>query len=347
MDAINWGIATVPTFFLVLFLTSYRLEPRRLINGWLFNFFLVTFLAALAFFILRSQNMLLIAVTGTLFIIFVLLIVVFFALHLLWLIWNAIVVWRKESHSLGNMLTLLIALALLALEILSSVVPRFLPGPIYNALGVFIFLSGFYILVTLYNFLTILIIYNLRWPNYHQDFLIVLGAGLLHGDQVSPLLAARINAGIKFFFKQVSKGRPAPVMIFSGGQGGDEAIPEGLAMQRYAIAHGVPVDHTLVEDQSKTTFENMKFSAALMQQHHSGPYKATFFTNNYHLFRAGIYARLAHTPANGIGAATSFYFLPNAVIREYLALVLMYKRRHAVVLIGITLISLLFLLAGW
>lgn len=347
MDTISWAIAAVPTFFLVLFLTSFLLEPRRLINGWLFNFFLVTFLIALAFLILGSRNMLLTAVTGTLFIIFVLLIVVFFALHLLWLLWNAIVVWRRESHSLGNMLTLIIALALLALEVFSTMLPRFLPAPIYNALGMFIFLTGLYILVTLYNFLTVLILYNLRWPNYHQDFLIVLGAGLLHGDQVSPLLAARINAGIKFYFKQVKKGRPAPTMIFSGGQGGDETIPEGLAMQRYAIAHGIPADHTLVEDQSKTTYENMQFSAALMQQHHAGTYKATFFTNNYHLFRAGIYARLAHTPANGIGAATSFYFLPNAVIREYLAIILMYKRRHAIVLAGIIVISLLMLTNGW
>ena len=347
MEAISWAVASVPILFGLIFLTSYLWEPRRLINGWFFNFFLVTFLAALAYFILGSRNMLLIAVTGTLFVIFVMLIVVFFALHLLWLIWNAIVVWRKESHSLGNMLTLLIAFGLLALELLSTVVPRFLPAPIYNALGIFIFLSGFYVLVTLYNFLTILIIYNLRWPNYHQDFLIVLGAGLLNGDQVSPLLAARINAGIRFYQKQVQKGRPAPKIIFSGGQGGDEAIPEGLAMQRYAVSHGIPEADTLIEDQSKTTFENMKFSATLINQRHSGPYRATFFTNNYHLFRAGIYARLAGINANGQGAATSFYFLPNAVIREYLALVLMYKRRHMVVFGLIIALSLLFLLSGW
>ncbi|WP_225046606.1 YdcF family protein [Lacticaseibacillus kribbianus] len=316
-----------------LFATCFFREPRRLLNGLLFNLFAITVLTAAAGLILGSNNRLLIAVSATLFIILLLVIGVLFALHLVWLLWNARVVWRREGHSLGNALTLLLALALLLLEIAASVGRGFLPDPVYNGLAVFFSLSIAYELVALYNFLTALVLYNLYRPRRDKDFLIVLGAGLLGGDKVSPLLAARINAGIKFYDKQLAKTGKRATLVFSGGQGADEKLPEGLAMQRFAVAQGVPEADTLVEDASKTTYQNMLFSKRLIERQVKGaPYKAAFFTNNYHLLRAGIFARAAGLAANGVGAATSFYFLPNAVIREYLAFVVIHKRRHIVII---------------
>ncbi|WP_179394232.1 YdcF family protein [Lacticaseibacillus absianus] len=320
-------------FFGGLFFGSFLWEPRRLANGLLFNLFLIAGLGALAAWILQTGNRLLIAVCGTLFIIAILIIGLLFALHLVWLLWNAWVVWRREGHSLGNMLTLVLAGGLLLLELAASFGRQWLPDPLYNGLAVFFSLSIAYELVALYNFLTVLVLYNFYRPRHDQDFLIVLGAGLLDGERVSPLLAARINAGLRFYRKQIQKTGKHPVLIFSGGQGGDEKLPEGLAMQRYAIAQGIPAADTLVEDASKTTYQNMKFSAALIRSvWGERPFKATFFTNNYHLFRAGIFAKAAGLKANGVGAATSFYFLPNAVIREYLAFVVIHKRRHMIII---------------
>ncbi|SII38806.1 Uncharacterised protein [Mycobacteroides abscessus subsp. abscessus] len=56
---------------------------------------------------------------------------------------------------------------------------------------------------------------------------------------------------------------------------------------------------------------------------------------------------MAGIAANGVGGATSFYFLPNAVIREYLALVVLYKRRHAVAFGLIVLIAIAEFLRVW
>lgn len=253
-EALYWSLL-LPISFGALFFGSYLIEPRRLINGLLFNLFAIAFLFDLAIWILSSKNLLLIAVMGTLFIIIILLLFALFALHLLWLIWNAIVVWRKESHSMGNMLTLFIALGLVVLELGATYFRRFIPDFVYLPLSFMIIASMVYILISLYNFLTILTIYNLRIPHYNQDYLIVLGAGLLNGDQVSPLLAARINAASKFYRKQVKKGRPAPKIIYSGGQGGDETVSEGFAMQQYAIKSGIPASSTMVEGESKTTLK--------------------------------------------------------------------------------------------
>ncbi|MDE3316446.1 YdcF family protein [Lacticaseibacillus zeae] len=341
-------VFSIPIVLGIIFAISFTVEPRRLINGWLFNLFAVAFLFALALAILGSSNLLLISVTGTLFIITVLIVILIFTLHLFWLLWNAILVWRREGHSLSNMLTLYIAIGLLLLEIAASFGRRFIPEPIYITLAVFFSFGGLYVLLTLYNFLTVLVLYNLRPQPHNRTFLIVLGAGLLHGDQVSPLLASRIDTAIKFYHKQIKKGRPAPRIIFSGGKGGDETISEALAMQRYALGKGIPEKDTLLEDKSTTTLENMTFSKRLITQEvGEAPYKASFFTNNYHLFRAGIYARMAGIDANGVGGNTSFYFLPNAVIREYLALVVLYKRRHAIAFGIIVIMALAQLLRAW
>ena len=39
-----------------------------------------------------------------------------------------------------------------------------------------------------------------------------------------------------------------------------------------------------------------------MDRQMKGPYRAIFSSNNYHIFRAGLYARQAKLKANGIGA---------------------------------------------
>ena len=288
-----------------LFCFSFFKEPRHLYNGMLFNWFAIVFLATLAFAILASGNRLLIAVTGTLFV---------------------------------------IAVGLLLLEVAGTFGRQWIPDPLYDALTFFFTLSIGYELLALYNFLTILVLYNLWRPRHNRDYLIVLGAGLINGDKVSPLLAARIQAAVTFYQKQVAKNRPAPKIIFSGGQGEDEKLSEAAAMRAWAVDHGIPETDTLLEDQSKTTYQNMKFSKALITKREGAkPVKAAFFTNNYHLFRAGVFARAAGLDANGVGAATSFYFLPNAVIREYLAFVVLHKRRH-IIIIG--LIAVMAIMVG-
>lgn len=337
------GFTAIPAVILTaIFLTSFILEPRRLINGVLFNLATISLLFFLAAAILNSGNRLLIAVSATLFVIGVGVIAVIFALHLVWLAWNAWLVWRRESHSLGNMLTLVLLAGILGLEIAATLSRDWLPAPLYNSLAVLVTFSIGYELIAFYNFLTILVLYNFYPVRHDKNYLIVLGAGLLDGERVSPLLAARIEAGIHFYRRQLAlKNRPHPILLFSGGQGGDEKRAESVAMREYALAQGVPEADTRIEDESKTTYQNMKFSAALMAEW-SGeqPFKAAFFTNNFHLFRAGVFARAAGLKANGVGAATSFYFLPNAVIREYAAFVVIHKKRHLVIIGLIALLAL-------
>lgn len=80
------------------------------------------------------------------------------------------------------------------------------------------------------------------------------------------------------------------------------------------------------------------FSKQIMDHHsHGENYRSIFVTNNFHVFRASIYARKAALDAEGIGSKTAFYYVPNAFTREFIGLLAMYKWTHVTVFLIITL----------
>lgn len=334
-SSIYWGIATIILFgiFLALWLT----EPRRLINGITFTFFFIAFLVELAILIFSTANLIFVVIMGTLFLI--ILGVISITIIFMWalLLWNALVVWKRESHTLSNMLTLFLAIFLIGLWFANSFMAghsKFIPDWL-NVLITILPLTGSYILVCSYNFLANAFLYQFFPRRYKANYLIVLGAGLINGDTVSRLLGNRIDAAIKFANKQVKKGRPAPKIVFSGGQGPDEKLSEAQAMADYAIKNGWDKDLVILEDKSRNTLQNMQFSKSIIEKDYgSDNAYIKFFSNNYHIFRAGLYAKMAGIAANGVGASTRFYFLPNALIREFAAVFLMNKKRH-IIMIGL------------
>ncbi|MDB8790818.1 YdcF family protein, partial [Romboutsia sp. 1001216sp1] len=76
-------------------------------------------------------------------------------------------------------------------------------------------------------------------------------------------------------------------------------------------------------------------------------YNSIFVTNNYYLFRAGLYAKKANLKSDGIGAKTALYFIPNALIREYIAIVVMNKKRHFIVVSFILICSFILALINY
>lgn len=343
--SLYWGMATIILFGIFLFM--WLREPRRLINGITFTIFFISFLSEIAILIFSTNNLPFIVIMGVLFLLIVGVISVTMLFMWALLLWNALIVWKRESHTLSNMLTLFLALFLIGLWIVNSFMAgraRFLPDW-FNTLISSLPVIGFYLVICSYNFLVNVFLYQFLPRRYKADYLIVLGAGLINGDTVSTLLGNRIDAAIKFANKQIKKGRPAPKIVFSGGQGPDEKLSEAQAMADYAIAHGWDKDLVILEDKSRNTLQNMQFSKAIIQNDY-GQNNAyiKFFSNNYHIFRAGLYAKMAGIAANGIGAATKFYFLPNALIREFVAVFLMNKKRHLIV-IGLIMVLTLLLVA--
>ncbi|TKI29107.1 YdcF family protein [Bacillus cereus] len=321
-----------------IFLFFYLRDPRSLLIGFLFNLFFCSFLILTVYVGFSFEHIIwrIIALVPLVIIGLMITFGVFFLMIGLFL--NARVLRKKEGRRFSNSLTLILGSFILLYLVLSIVDPeRFIPsnfGPIFGG----IYLICLYFFIHVLTFLTSYFLYQFNKPKYNQDFIIVLGSGLIN-DKVPPLLASRINKAIDFYWKQMSVGSP-PTIIFSGGQGPDENLPEAEAMQKYAIEKGIPIEHTIQENRSVNTYENMLFSKQIMDTLKS-KYNSIFTTNNFHLFRAGLYAKQAGLSSQGIGSKTAFYYWPNAMIREYIALVVIYRKRHLNVVSFILVFSIL------
>lgn len=332
-------ISLIPLGFFALFFMVYKIKKVSLWAGFFFVCAMGSGGILLAIACLQAKSPILDVII--LFFGFVALIVLLFGIYILitMLLLNARAVFKRERRRLANSLTLILALALLALTILSWVL-NVMQLPLWaQCLRVGLTTIIFYYFLHILVFLVTLLLCNLTRPRKNQQYIIVLGSGLVNGE-VPPLLAGRINRAITFYNKQLAKGAPPPKLVLTGGQGADEPLAEGLAMQQYAIAHGVAPQHTLVEDKAASTWQNMRFSKTIMEKDNGEtPTRCIFATSNYHLLRAGIYARKAGLFINGIGAKTALYYLPNALLREYIAFWWMYRKRNIIICILIFVLS--------
>lgn len=320
----------IPLVFFSIFAFSYFTEKRKLLNGVLFNFFLISLGGYLIKLLLETQNIFIGGLIALIAIPAILISIFGIYMLIVFLFWNGLVVLRKESRSLANLLTLLLAIFLTLFIVFQFFFIQYLPQWL-NLLFSSVLFILIYLFIVFYNFMTVSFLYQFNRPRYNQNYIIVLGAGLINGEKVSPLLAKRINKAIAFYWAQSKATLNPPILLMSGGQGDDEKVPEAIAMKQYALAKGIPEKDILVETNSRTTLENMQFSKEIMEQQANGPYRAIFASNNYHIFRAGLYARQANLNADGIGSKTALYYLPNAFLREYIAILVLHKKRHLIV----------------
>ncbi|MBE7105901.1 YdcF family protein [Bacillus cereus] len=317
----------IPLILFIIFLFSYLKDPRKIINGFLFNAFFCSFLLFCAVVSFASGNnalhfIVIIPMIALIVMIPFAIVALMFGLFL-----NARILMKREGRRFTNSLTLIAALGILFFMLLPIINPASLVSTHFQFIFAAISLITMYFFIHLSNFLSAYFLYQFNRPRRNQDFIIVLGSGLIN-DKVPPLLASRINKAIDFYWKQAAITTP-PTIIFSGGQGPDEGLPEAEAMQNYAVEKGIPIEHTIQENRSVNTYQNMLFSKEIMDSLKPGDkYKSIFTTNNFHLFRAGIYAKQASLNSQGIGSKTAFYYWPNAMIREYVAIVVMGRKRH-------------------
>ncbi len=174
-------------------------------------------------------------------------------------------------------------------------------------------------------------------PEFDKDYLIILGCGIRKDGTPCPLLQGRIDRALDFRDQQLEQTGKDLIFVPSGGQGSNEVISESESMTRYLIKKGIPQSHILMEDQSTSTFENMKFSKALIQAQNPNA-RVAFSTSNYHVFRSGLFARRVKMRAVGMGARSKWYFWPNALVREFIGLLTEHRGKQALILGGMVVI---------
>ena len=111
-------------------------------------------------------------------------------------------------------------------------------------------------------------------------------------------------------------------------------------MKKYLIKCGVDESDILTEDKSVNTRENIKFSDRLIRER-TKQAKVAFATTSYHVFRAGVIATSLGLHFEGVGAKTRTHFWINAFVREFLAEMVVERKRHTLAVTFLWLMAFL------
>lgn len=147
-------------------------------------------------------------------------------------------------------------------------------------------------------------------PDDGKAAVIVLGAKI-EGDYPSLMLARRLNKAAEYLERN-----PQAYCVVSGGQGADEAYPEGEVMKNYLLELGVAPERIRVESRSTNTQQNLRYSKALLdgdEEH------VVIVTDSFHGLRASIFAGsegLATT--YNLSSLTPWGLMPSYWLREIL-----------------------------
>lgn len=243
------------------------------------------------------------------------------------LILNGLVMLRREGRSLGNLLTLLLGAALVALTGMTVVTMAAGSGPLLVAVGA-LWAVVAYLGLVFWAFVLYGLLYARRDPTPGADSVVVLGSGIF-GTRVPPLLAGRLARGREVLEAELARGGDA-VLVCSGGQGPGEDVPEAVAMADHLVDGGLSPDLVRRESASRTTEENLELSLALLAEEGRGE-RVVVVTNDYHAFRAAIITRELGLVAQVVGAPTARYFLPSAILREFVGVLARNPWPHVIV----------------
>jgi len=117
------------------------------------------------------------------------------------------------------------------------------------------------IVLIVYIFANAFAIYNYGNIDEKQksDVAIILGAAT-DTNGVSPVFAERINHGIWLY-----NNGYVDYLLFTGGKGEGAKVSDAYKAKEYAMLKGVPEDIIFLEEQSKITQENLKYSIEIME----------------------------------------------------------------------------------
>lgn len=140
-------------------------------------------------------------------------------------------------------------------------------------------------------------------------YLVVLGAQMKENGP-SVALSRRLDRACDYLVEN-----PNTLCVVSGGQGSNEPVSEAQGMKDYLMKKGIDEERIIMEDQSGNTRQNLEFSRKLIPAEVT---KVGIVTSNFHVYRSMQLAKKQGFPdAEGFGATSGIYFLPNNMLREF------------------------------
>jgi uncharacterized SAM-binding protein YcdF (DUF218 family) len=109
------------------------------------------------------------------------------------------------------------------------------------------------------------------------DAIVVLGAAQFNGTP-GGVFKARLQHAVDLYHEGV-----APYLIVTGGKLPGDRTTEAATARTWAIAHGVPADAILGENEGRSTLESLEGVAALFREHKLS--SAVFVSDETHMLR--------------------------------------------------------------
>lgn len=153
------------------------------------------------------------------------------------------------------------------------------------------------------------------YPKNKNSTIVVLGCQVKEG-RPSLMLKRRLDSAFEYLSEN-----PEVKVIVSGGKGEDELISEAECMKTYLTEKGISPNRIFIEDNSSSTYENLKFSQKVIEE--NALYQnITIVTDGYHQLRAEMIAEnLGYENTSNISAPTSWGLLPTFWVREWFGVI--------------------------
>ena len=140
-----------------------------------------------------------------------------------------------------------------------------------------------------------------------------------HGDlqKFFSMLDDRIDAAYRYLAEH-----PESRCVASGGQNDNEPISEASCIRNTLVARGIHPDRIYLEDRSRSTEENLRFTAEIIRQQGLNP-RVAIASDNFHQLRASVWAGRCGLEAESLGCASWWPLGPGYWAREAVAVVVL------------------------
>ena len=109
------------------------------------------------------------------------------------------------------------------------------------------------------------------------DVILVLGAAEYRG-RPSPVLRARLDHAVELY-----RDHYAPLILTTGGAGGDPVFTEGAVGRSYLASHGIPAEAIIVENEGETTVHSIALAGEILRR--MGLRSVIVVSDGYHIYR--------------------------------------------------------------
>lgn len=154
-------------------------------------------------------------------------------------------------------------------------------------------------------------------PGPEDCTVVVLGCQVSANGEPTVMLRDRIDAAYDYL-----TAHPESRCVASGGQNDNEPISEAACIRNTLAARGIDPDRILLEGRSRSTEENLRFTAEIIRQQGLNP-RVAIASDNFHQLRASVWARRCGLEAESLGCTSWWPLGPGYWAREAVAVVVL------------------------